>query len=99
MKEFIKKHIDLILIITGVVVSVVGNLIGWALGIPLTFSLYAAILLFFTIGFIAVGLVLFSERFYKTKPNLRKAIRYLVSFFGLIMLFIDIAWFVGGIWG
>ena len=99
MKEFIKKHIDKILIIAGATVSVVGNLIAWGLGIPRTFSLYSAILLLFTIGFLAVGLVLFSERFRKAKPNLRKAIRYFVAFFGLIMLFIDIAWFVGGIWG
>ncbi|MBT3320603.1 MAG: hypothetical protein HN389_12660 [Clostridia bacterium] len=97
MKEFIKKHIDRILIITGVVVAVVGNVVGWALGIPLTFSLYAAILLLFTIGFIGVGLIFLSNRIKAGRPKLSKAIRYLVVFFGLIMLFVDIAWFASGI--
>ncbi len=99
MKEFIKKHIDIILIITGVVVAVVGNVIAWALGIPRTYSLHAAILLFFTIGLLVAGLLLFSDRLRKTKPRLRMAIRYIAVFFGLIMTFVDIAWLVTGILG
>jgi hypothetical protein len=96
MKEFIKKHIDIILIATGVV-ALVGNVIAWALGIPHTFSLYAAILLLFTIGFIATGLILMSNRIKADKPKPSKAIRYVVVFFGLIMGFVDITRFVNGI--
>jgi uncharacterized membrane protein len=97
MKEFIKKHIDIILIIAGVVVAVVGNVIAWAVGIPHTFSLYAAILLLFAIGFIATGLILMSNRIKADKPKPSKAIRYVVAFFGLIMVFVDITRFVNGI--
>ena len=97
MKEFIKKHIDKILIITGVVVAVGGNVIAWALNLPRTYSLYAAILLLFTIGFLVAGLLLFSDKLRKTKPRLRMAIRYIAVFFGLIMTFVAIAWLVGGI--
>lgn len=99
MKDFIKKNIDFILIAIGVVVAVVGNLIGWALRVPLTFSLYSAVLLLFEIGILAAGLILLGERFAKTNPERRMAIRYSVAFIGLIMIFIDIAWFVGGIFG
>ncbi len=99
MKEFIKKHIDIILIATGVLVAVVGNVIAWALGIPRTYSLYAAILLFFTIALLATGLLLFSDKLRKTKPRLRMAIRYITVFFALIMVFVDIAWFFAGIFG
>lgn len=99
MKELMKKNIDVILIAIGVIAAVVGNLIGWALHIPLTFSLYSAILLLFTIGVLATGLILLGERIRKTNPGRRMAIRYSVAFIGLIMIFIDIAWFVGGIFG
>lgn len=99
MKEFLHKNIDKILIIAGVVVSVAGNLIAWAAGIPRTFSLYSAILLFFTIALLVAGLIFFSDKLRKTKPRLRMAIRYIVVFFALIMIFVDITWFVAGIFG
>ncbi len=99
MKEFIKKNIDLILIITGAVVAVVGNLIGFALGLPLTFSVYSAILLFVTIGIIEAGLFLLGERYKVTNPSRRMKIRYAAAFVGLIMFFIAVAWLFGGIFG
>jgi len=99
MKEFLHKHIEKILIIAGVVVSVAGNLIAWAVGIPRIGSLYAAILLLFTIALLASGLIMLSNKIKKKAPRMSMAIRYFVAFFGIIMVLIDITWFVGGILG
>ena len=97
MRAYIKKHLDIVLIAAGVVVAVVGNVVGWALDIPLTFSVYAAIFLLFTIGLIGAGLILLSDRIKASKPKLSKVIRYLVVFLGLIMVFVTIAWLASGI--
>ena len=99
MKEFVKKNLDIILIVIGAVIGVVGNLIGWALHRPLTFSLYSAILLPFTIGPLVAGLILLGERFRKTNPGRRMAIRYAAASLGLIMFFVNVVWLIGWIFG